>query len=99
MILDNYGSDKHAAIKKRLVKHSRFHLHFAPHPPVVAQFGGTVVSLLTVTDRTIRCGVFHNVNELIAAIEHYLRINNDDPKLSRGPPPQNKSSPRPPADE
>ncbi len=37
MILDNYGSDKHAAIKKRLVKHSRFHLHFAPHPPVVAQ--------------------------------------------------------------
>jgi DDE superfamily endonuclease len=30
MILDNYGTHKHANVKKWLVKHPRFHLHFTP---------------------------------------------------------------------
>jgi transposase len=32
------------------------------------------------TDKAIRRGVFHSVNELITAIEDYLKANNDNPK-------------------
>lgn len=32
MICDNYGTHKHANVKKWLVKHLRFHLHFTPPP-------------------------------------------------------------------
>ena len=30
MILDNYGTHKHADVKAWLAKHPRFHLHFTP---------------------------------------------------------------------
>ncbi len=30
MICDNYGTHKHANVKKWLAKHPRFHLHFIP---------------------------------------------------------------------
>ena len=32
------------------------------------------------TDKAIRRGVFHSVNDLITAIEDYLKANNDNPK-------------------
>jgi hypothetical protein len=32
------------------------------------------------TDKALRRGVFHSVNDLIAAIEGYLKANNDNPK-------------------
>ena len=32
------------------------------------------------TDKAIRRGVFHSVEELISDIENYLRVNNEDPK-------------------
>jgi hypothetical protein len=51
------------------------------------------------TDKAIRRGVFHSVNELITAIEDYLKVNNDNPNHSCGPPPPSRSSPRSPADE
>jgi hypothetical protein len=33
-----------------------------------------------IIDKAIRRGVFHSVNELITAIEEYLKANNDNPK-------------------
>ena len=32
------------------------------------------------TDKAIRRGVFHSVNDLVTAIEDYLKVNNDNPK-------------------
>jgi hypothetical protein len=33
------------------------------------------------TDKAIRRGVFHSVNDLVTAIEdYYLKVNNDNPK-------------------
>ncbi|HZA18295.1 MAG TPA: IS630 family transposase, partial [Pseudonocardiaceae bacterium] len=32
------------------------------------------------TDKSIRRGVFHNVNDLVTAIEDYLKAHNDNPK-------------------
>jgi transposase len=78
MICDNYGTHKHPNVKAWLDKHPRFHLHFTPTSSswlnMVERFFGQI------TDKAIRKGVFHSVNDLVAAIEEYLRVHNNDPK-------------------
>ena len=78
MICDNYGTHKHPNVKEWLAKHPRFHLHFTPT-------SSSWLNLVErwfrdLTDKAIRRGVFHSVNDLIAAIEDYLKVNNDNPK-------------------
>jgi transposase len=78
MILDNYATHKHPNVKKWLDGHPRFHLHFTPT-------SSSWLNLVErwfreITDKAIRRGVFHSVNELITAIEEYLKANNDNPK-------------------
>jgi transposase len=78
MICDNYGTHGHANVKEWLAKHPRFHLHFIPTSSawlnmVERWFRG-------LTDKAIRRGVFHSVNDLMTAIEDYLKVNNDNPK-------------------
>ena len=78
MILDNYGTHKHANLKAWLATHPRFHLHFTPT-------SSSWLNLVErwfrdLTDKAIRRGVFHSVDALITDIENHLRVNNDDPK-------------------
>jgi transposase len=77
MICDNYGTHNHAEVKAWLAKHPRFHMHFTPTSSswlnLVERF------FREITSKAIRRGVFHSVNDLIAAIEQYLRVHNDDP--------------------
>jgi transposase len=77
LILDNYGTHTHPDVKTWLAKHPRFHLHFTPTSSswlnMVERF------FAAITDKAIRRGVFHSVNDLIAAIEDYLRVHNSDP--------------------
>ncbi len=78
LIVDNYGTHKHANVKAWLAKHPRFHLHFIP----------TSSSWLNMVERWFRelttkrlkRGSFTSVPELIAAIEDYIANHNDDPK-------------------
>jgi transposase len=78
LILDNYSTHKHDNVKKWLAKHPRFQLHFIPTSSswlnMVERWFGKL------DDKAIRRGVFHNVPDLIAAIESYLTANNTDPK-------------------
>ncbi|HEY2765012.1 MAG TPA: IS630 family transposase [Pseudonocardiaceae bacterium] len=78
MICDNYGTHKHPNVTAWLAKHPRFHLHFIPTSSswltmVERWFGG-------LTDKAIRRGAFRSVDDLVTAIEDYLKANNDDPK-------------------
>jgi transposase len=77
MILDNYGTHKHENVQKWLSKHKRFHLHFIPTSSswlnMVERFFGKL------TDKAIRRGVFQSVPDLIAAIEAYLKVTNENP--------------------
>ena len=77
LILDNYSTHKHENVKKWLAKHPRFHLHFTPTSSswlnLVERFFGKL------TDKAIRRGIFKSVPDLIAAIETYLKTNNDNP--------------------
>ena len=78
LIVDNYGTHKHANVTAWLAKHPRFHLHFVP----------TSSSWLNMVERwfrelttkRLRRGSFVSVPELIAAIEDYITNHNDDPK-------------------
>lgn len=78
LIVDNYGTHKHPNVKKWLSKHQRFHLHFIPT-------SSSWLNLIErwfsqITQKRIRRGVFHSVPDLIAAIEEYIRLNNQDPQ-------------------
>jgi len=78
MILDNYGTHNHPKVKAWLEKHPRFHLHFTPTSSswlnLVERWFGEI------TRKRIRRGVFRSVPELVAAIEDFIRINNEIPK-------------------
>jgi transposase len=78
MICDNYATHKHPNVAEWLEAHPRFHLHFTPT-------SSSWLNLVErwfrdITDKAIRRAVFHSVNDLITAIEDYLKVNNDNPK-------------------
>ncbi|HEY2763551.1 MAG TPA: IS630 family transposase [Pseudonocardiaceae bacterium] len=78
MICDNYGTHKHPNVKKWLSKHPRFHLHFIPTSS--SWLNMVERWFRELTDKAIRRGVFHSVDDLVTAIEDYLKANNDNPK-------------------
>lgn len=77
LIVDNYGTHKHARVHSWLKRHPRFVLHFVP----------TSSSWLNLVerwfreldDKAIRRGVFLSVGDLKAAIEAFLAAWNDNP--------------------
>lgn len=77
-IVDNYGTHKHPRVQNWLKKHPRFHFHFIPTSSswlnLVERWFGEI------TRKRIRRGVFHNVPELIKAIDSYIEYNNKNPK-------------------
>jgi transposase len=77
MICDNYGTHTHPDVKAWLAKHPRFHLHFTPTSS--SWLNQVERFFREITNKAIRRGVFHSIDDLIAAIEEYLRIHNEDP--------------------
>jgi len=78
MILDNYGTHNHPNVKRWLEKHPRFHLHFTPTSS--SWLNQAERFFAEITSKAIRRGIFGSVDDLIAAIDEYLRVHNDDPK-------------------
>lgn len=78
IIADNYSTHKTALIRKWFAKRPRFHLHFTPTY-------GSWINLVErwfaeLTNKRIRRGVFHSVQELETAIRDYIDIHNEAPK-------------------
>jgi len=80
LILDNYSTHKSADVQRwlKLKKRRRFHFHFTPTSSswlnqVERWFG-------LITDKMIRRGTFHSVEELERAIYAWLASWNDKPK-------------------
>ncbi len=78
LILDNYGTHKTPAIKRWLVRHPRFHLHFTPT-------SGSWLNLVerwfaALTEKQLRRGAHRGTRELEAAIRAYLEHHNRHPK-------------------
>jgi transposase len=69
LVLDNYGTHKTPAVKRWLLKHRRFHLHFTP----TSAFWLNLVErfFAEITQKRIRRGAFASVAELKQAIHDY----------------------------
>jgi transposase len=78
LICDNYAMHKHPKVKEWLAKHPRFHVHFTP---TSASWLNMVERFFRdITTERLRQGVFRSVPELIAAIQDYIALHNENPK-------------------
>jgi transposase len=78
LIMDNYGTHKHAKVKAWLKRHPRFVLHFVPTSSswmnLVERWFGHL------DNKAIRRGVFLSVADLQASIQAFLLAWNEAPK-------------------
>jgi len=78
LIVDNYSTHKNPQVKAWLSKHPRFHIHFIPT-------SSSWLNLIErwfreITQKRIRRGVFHSVQDLVDAIMEYIQTYNQNPK-------------------
>jgi transposase len=78
LVIDNYGTHKHPRVEAWLKRHPRFVPHFIPTSSswlnLVERWFGEL------TGKRVRRGVFVSVEDLIAAIEEYMTVWNENPK-------------------
>ena len=70
VVLDNYGTHTHAAVKAWLARHPRIHLHFTPTSASWMNLVEVFFSIIT--RQAIRRGSFPSVPDLIAAIGRFV---------------------------
>jgi len=78
LILDNYGTHKHAKVQEWFSAHPRYQLHFTPT-------GASWLNLVErffseITRKRIRRGTFRSLPELIKAIHQFLDEHNKNPR-------------------
>jgi transposase len=78
LIVDNYATHKTANIKRWLLRHPRFHVHFTPTSASWLNLVERWFGLLT--ERQIRRGTHRSTTQLQAAIERYIDITNASAK-------------------
>jgi hypothetical protein len=70
VVLDNSSTHSTPEVKAWLERHQRVHFHFTPTSASWMNMVEIWFSILT--KQQVRRGVYHDVSELIAAIEHYI---------------------------
>lgn len=78
LICDNYGTHKTPEIKRWLLRHPRFHLHFTPTSSSWLNLVERWFAELTT--RKLRRSAHRSVAELEADITAWIAAWNDDPK-------------------
>ncbi len=78
IVMDNYGTHKTPRVKRWLLRHPRFVIHFTP---TSASWLNQVERFFAeITTKRIRRGVFRSVKSLERAIQDYLAQHNESPK-------------------
>lgn len=78
LIVDNYATHKHPKVKRWLLRHPRFHIHFTP---TSASWLNAVERFFRdITTNQLRRGVFKSIAQLEQAIAEYIQSHNDRPK-------------------
>jgi transposase len=75
VVLDNSSTHATPEVKRWLERHPRVHFHFTPTGASWLNMIEIWFSILT--KQQVRRGVYHNVPELIAAIEHFIESYNE----------------------
>jgi transposase len=78
LILDNFGTHKHPAVKKWLAARPRYHVHFTPTSS--SWLNQIERWFAEITWKRIRRGTFRSVRDLIKAIHDYIRLYNKNPQ-------------------
>jgi transposase len=74
LILDNYGTHKTPTIRRWLVRHPRYHVHFTP---TSASWINLVERwFATLTEKQLRRGTHRSTAELEGALRRYLTVQN-----------------------
>ena len=74
LVLDNYGTHKTPTIRRWLVRHPRYHVHFTP---TSASWINLVERwFATLTEKQLRRGAHRSTAELEAALRRYLTVQN-----------------------
>lgn len=77
LIVDNYATHKHPAVRRWLARHPRFHIHFTPTSSswlnLIERF------FAELTSKRIRRGTFRSVAELEKAIPDWIEHHNEYP--------------------
>jgi transposase len=78
IIIDNYATHKHPAVKAWLARHPRFHLHFTP---TSSSWLNAVEGFFSkLTKKRLKRGVFKSVTELESAILRFIEEKNENAK-------------------
>jgi transposase len=75
VVLDNSSTHSTPAVDRWLKRHPRVHFHFTPTTASWMNMIEIWFSILT--KQQVRRGVYHDVSELIAAIEHFINGYNE----------------------
>jgi transposase len=78
LICDNYATHKHPKVQAWQKRNPRFHFHFTPTSASWLNQVERFFRELTV--KRLRRGVFHSVDDLVAAVHTYLEVHNTNPQ-------------------
>jgi transposase len=78
IVLDNYATHKTPAVKRWLLRHPEYHLHFIPTSS--SWLNQIERFFAEITEKRIRRGAFRSVPALVEAINEYIQHHNTDPK-------------------
>ncbi|HEX4614148.1 MAG TPA: IS630 family transposase [Urbifossiella sp.] len=78
VVMDNYGTHKHPAVKQWFNRHPEYVAHFTPTSS--SWLNQVERFFAQITERRIRRGIFRSVDELGRAIEDYLATHNTNPR-------------------
>jgi len=70
LVIDNYSTHKHPAVKRWLATHPRYQVHYTP--TYASWLNQVEIWFNIITQRAIRRGTFKSVKALIAKIEQYV---------------------------
>lgn len=74
LVVDNYATHKHSAVKRWLAARPRYHVHFTP--TYASWLNQVEIWFNLITQRAIRRGTFKSVKELVARIEQFVQQYN-----------------------
>jgi len=77
LVLDNYGTHKHPAVKEWLAERPRYHVHFTPTSS--SWLNQIERWFAEITRKRIRRGTSRSVGDRIKAIRDYIRLYNRNP--------------------
>ncbi len=74
LVVDNYGTHKHATVRRWLAARARFHVHYTP--TYASWLNQVEIWFGLITQRAIRRGTFRSVRDLVTKIEHFVHHYN-----------------------